>query len=167
MSDTELTAPHHLTVGYVGRPGERTFYLQAEDAQARLSVQLEKGQVDGIGDLLTQLLARIGESPATEVDRGSFELRVPVDAQWRVREVGVGIDDAEAHLLLELAGVTETGEPASARIWFDRGHARRLATHASRIVAEGRPRCRLCDRPTAADGDHVCPSTNGHGPLGR
>lgn len=165
MSDHEFHEPHHLTVGYVGAPGARTFLLQVEDHETRLTVQLEKAQVSGVAELLAKLLARIGDAPAADVDAAAMELLPPLEPTWRVREVSVGVDDDQEVLLLELAGVGATDDAAAARIWFRRETAGRLAAHAARIVAEGRPRCRLCGRPTEPDGGHVCPSTNGHGPL--
>ena len=167
MTEIELTSPHHLTVGYVGRPGERQFFLQAQDVHQRLTVQLEKVQVQGIGDLLAQLLARIGDAPATDWDRAAMQLRDPILGDWRVGDISLGIDDAQELLLLELGGLRPDREVAEARLWFDRDHARRLAAHALQVVGEGRPTCELCGLPTEIDGDHVCPSTNGHGPLTR
>lgn len=167
MTEIELTAPHHLTVGYVGGPGEREFFLQAEDAQQLLTVKMEKIQVQGIGDLLAQLLARIDDAPATDWDHAAMQLREPMNVEWRVREIALGIDDEEQLLLLELGGLTGEGEAVEARLWFDRDNARRLAAHATQVVGEGRPHCELCGSPTALDGAHVCPSTNGHGTLTR
>lgn len=170
MIDVELNAPHHVTVGFTGVPGARTFFLQAEDDSRRVEFLLEKGQARGIGELLIQLLARLDDAAATDWDRTAMALRVPLDARWRVGELSLGLDQEQDRFLLELTElVAEEGgpEPREARLWLDRDQARRLASHAEEVVEQGRPTCELCGRPTAADGEHVCPATNGHGKLTR
>lgn len=170
MSDIELQAPHHVTVGFTGVPGQRTFYVQAEQEGDRVEFLLEKGQARGIGELLTQLLARVEDAPATDWDRAAMALRVPLEARWRAGELSLGYDADRGRFLIELTELV--GEdvdlpPATASIWLDHDQARRLAAHAIEVVDQGRPTCELCGRPTELDGAHVCPATNGHGSLTR
>jgi uncharacterized repeat protein (TIGR03847 family) len=169
MIDVEISDPNHVTVGWVGEPGARTFLVQAGDEQQLVTVVLEKGQVRGMADLLTQLLARVDDLPATDWDREAMQLREPVEPRWRVGELSVGIDPERGRFLVELAElvVAEDHGPHQLRIWADQDQARRLAAHAVEQVDQGRPTCQLCGRPTATDGSHVCPSTNGHGRLSR
>ncbi|TVP69617.1 MAG: DUF3090 family protein [Nitriliruptor sp.] len=170
MMDVELTAPHHVTVGFTGVPGARTFFLQAEDDVQRVGFLLEKEQARGIGELLGQLLARLGDGGASDWDRAAMELRAPVEGRWRVGELSLGFDPEQDRFLLELTElVADEGgpEPREGRVWLDRDQARRLASHALEVVGQGRPTCELCGRPTEPDGAHVCPATNGHGKLSR
>lgn len=165
----EFAQPHHVTVGFTGQPGDRTFFLQAQQGEQLLTLQLEKGQVEGLGELLGQLLTRVDDEPATDWDRDAMELRTPVEPAWQVGEVALGLDPDAERFALEVTEVvvSEDAEPEFARIWCDRDQARRLAAHAVEVVGQGRPRCELCGRPTAVDGEHVCPATNGHGELTR
>ncbi|MFA9446954.1 DUF3090 family protein [Egicoccus sp. AB-alg6-2] len=176
MIDVELTDPHHVTVGTIGEPGNRTFFVQAQDERELVTLVLEKQQVAGIGDLLAQLLARVDDRPATDWDRAAMALREPIDPRWRAGELGVGVDDEGGAFVLEFtellvvedeSELTDLPEPREVRIWCNQDQARRLAAHADELVGQGRPRCQLCGRPMAADGTHVCPSTNGHGRLAR
>ncbi|MEX1177286.1 MAG: DUF3090 family protein [Nitriliruptor sp.] len=177
MIDLELTEPHHVTAGYTGVPGDRTFFVQAEDTAELVTLTLEKSQVTGLGELLAQLLARVDDAPATDWDRGAMELRIPIEPRWRVGAIQVGLDPERGRFVLEFAELqfAEPGdeftadepEPREVRIWADQDQARRLAAHCAEVVGEGRPRCQLCARPTAPDGSHVCPATNGHGKLSR
>jgi uncharacterized repeat protein (TIGR03847 family) len=169
VTESFFSAPHHVTVGYTGVPGERTFLVQVEDDQARLTLLVEKGQVAGVGDLLAQVLAQIGDAPATDWDREAMGLREPIEPAWRVGEIGLGIDPETERVVIELTAVTaeETVEPDVVRISIDRDQARRLAAHTQEIVGQGRPECQLCGRPMGSDGSHVCPATNGHGALSR
>lgn len=175
MSETLFPEPHHVTVGYTGVPGDRTFFLQVEDEHRRLTLLLEKSQVAGIGELLGQVLARLDDTPATDWDRDAMALRDPIEPAWRIGEIGIGADPETERVLLELSAV-EVGDDVDvdvddggevARIAIDRDQARRLAAHAAEIVGQGRPACELCGRPTELDGSHVCPATNGHGALTR
>jgi uncharacterized repeat protein (TIGR03847 family) len=163
--DVELTDPHHVTAGYTGVPGDRTFFVQAEDADALVTVALEKAQVEGLGELLAQLLARVDDTPATDWDRAAMDLRVPIEPMWRVGAIQVGLDPERGRFVLEFAELLlyededevdeDDLDPRELRIWADQDQARRLAAHCTEVVGEGRPRCQLCGRPTAADGAHV------------
>ena len=168
MIEVELTGPELVTVGYTGVPGQRTFYLQAKGEQERVTLLMEKEQVVGIAELLSQLLARLGDAPAAEWDRAALGLRMPLEPRWRVGEISVGLDPTTDQFVLELGELVEDeAEPREVRLWLDLDQARRLAAHAAEILGQGRPTCQLCGRPTEPDGAHVCPASNGHGRLGR
>lgn len=165
--DLEFDDPKRVTVGYLGQPGDRTFLLEVEDDVRRAQFHLEKAQVAGLGDLVAQLLARLDDRPASDWDREAMSLEPPFRPVWRVAGIAVGLDRDTGRFHVELTEmVPEDGDEArTARIAMDRDQARRFAAHAAAIVSEGRPRCRLCSRPVESDGSHVCPATNGHGPL--
>lgn len=168
MIVAELREPHHVTTGYEGEPGERTFYVQAEDTSQRVTLLVEKEQVAGLGQVLARLLARLDDEPATDWDRDAMDLRPPLEPDWRVGEISVGLDPEAGRFLVELTELVGEGvEAREIRIWPDRDQARRLAAHAAEVVAQGRPRCRFCGRPEPDDRDHVCPAMNGHGELER
>jgi uncharacterized repeat protein (TIGR03847 family) len=165
--DLDFDDPKRVTVGYLGVPGDRTFLLEVEDDAHRAQFHLEKAQVAGLGDLLTQLLARLEDRPVSDWDRDAMSLEPPFRPIWRVGGIAVGLDRDTGRFQVELTEFVPEGdtEPRSASIVMDRDQARRLAAHANMIVGEGRERCRLCSRPIEVDGSHVCPATNGHGPL--
>lgn len=166
MGDETLHEPHHVTAGYVGIPGDRTFYLQAEDDHQRITLLLEKQQVEGIAELLEELLARVDDGPATDWDREAMSLRDPLEARWHVGEIAAGLDPELGRFVLELHELTAGDlEGEVIRFSMDQDQARRLAAHAEEVVGQGRPLCPLCGRPTEPDGSHVCPSSNGHGRL--
>jgi uncharacterized repeat protein (TIGR03847 family) len=170
VSEVFLDQPHHVTAGFIGVPGDRTFYVQAEDAHQRVSILVEKGQVQGIGELLIELLDRVDDEPATDWDRSAMALREPVEPRWRAGQIGAGLDPQAGRFVLELHELTadeEEGDGEVIQFSMDQDQARRLAAHALDVVARGRPTCQFCGRPTDPDGSHVCPATNGHGPLSR
>lgn len=169
MIDVELTDPHHVTAGYTGAPGDRTFFVQAEDPHERVTLLVEKEQVRGLADILAQLLARVDDAPATDWDEDAMELRDPVEPRWRAGDISVGLDPERGKFVIELSELVgeEEPDPREVRIWVNQDQARRLAAQAAAVVEKGRPHCRLCGRPMGPEGEHVCPATNGHGRLSR
>jgi uncharacterized repeat protein (TIGR03847 family) len=171
MIEVDLPDPHHVTVGFVGVPGRRTFHLQAEDLEQRVTLTLEKEQVAGLGELLEQLLAQLDLRPVTDWDRDAMALRDPIEPRFRVGEISIGFDPTAGRFVLELGELVpeleevevDEVDPREVRLRLDVDQARRLAAHAEEVVGQGRPRCPLCSRPTSLDGSHVCPATNGHG----
>lgn len=162
------STPFHVTGGYLGQPGDRTFYLQAQDDGSLVSLLCEKTQVDGLGDLLTHVLVELEDRPATDWDRDAMELREPVQPRWRVGTIGVGVDPDAGRVVVELSELVDEDDEDGAEIlrwWLDRDLARRLAAHCKEVVGEGRATCELCGRPMRPSGDHTCPRTNGHGRL--
>lgn len=166
MTEPDLTHPHHVTADYIGEPGERTFFVQAEDEDTRVTVLVEKEQVAGLAQVVRGLLAQLDDTPATDWDRDAMTLRQPLDPLWRAGEITVGLDPDRHRFVIEAVEFIgeEEREPGRVRIWVDQDQARRLAAHAATVVTEGRPRCRLCGRPLEVSG-HVCPASNGHGEL--
>lgn len=167
----DLTEPFHVTAGYTGKPGGRTFYLQAEDRDHRVTLKCEKIQVDALAHVMVDLLAELDDEPASDWDHDAMALRPPIDPVWTIGEIRTGYHDEKARFVLELTELPDEVSSDEAdlevvRIWMDRDQARRFAAHAIETVAEGRPRCQFCGRPQEDEG-HVCPSTNGHGRSSR
>jgi len=168
--------------GAVGEPGQRTFYLQARMGPRVVSLRCEKQQVGMLGRYLGQLAEAIG--PA-DPDRDVVGLVEPVQEEWVVGQLSVGvdevngrilvtaeelvaeeldieagpeIDDAQVEALLEAAGEI-LGDPSEARFVLTAGQALAFGERAEELMASGRPACRLCGAPMDPDG-HACPRWN-------
>jgi uncharacterized repeat protein (TIGR03847 family) len=168
----ELDPVEWISAGALGQPGRRTFYLQARAADEVVSLVVEKGQVQGLAQLARELLARAGVTVTPDdLDTSGQQLIEPVAAGWRVGSMSLGMDTAGARFLLEVEEYVPEPEaaeegPAIARFWMSQDQLVRLAAYAAYIVEAGaRPSCRLCGRPIDPVSGHVCPSSNGHGPL--
>ncbi len=159
----------HLTVGTIGEPGRRTFFLQAGRGLELVTMICEKEQMRALGEGLLSLLDQIAEvfqRPTADPDEPvDFDLIHPIVPAWRVAQLGVGYDEDEDVIVIVVQELVERGEqPELARFIITREHARALAHHVLQVVAAGRPSCPLCGQPLDPGG-HFCPPSNGHGKL--
>jgi len=170
-----------ISAGAFGRPGARTFVIQARKGAARLSVLVEKEQVALLAAEAGQFLERIDQEDP-EPDAPTLEDGGPVEEDeplFRARLIGLGYDPQRRLVLIELreapAGDADDGlddgddlappdEDAVAtgrvaRLYATRAQVRAMVAHGVAAVAAGRPRCPLCEFPMDPDG-HVCPRWN-------
>jgi uncharacterized repeat protein (TIGR03847 family) len=158
-----------FTVGAVGEPGARTFFLQARRGTTRVSVKCEKLQASAIADYLAKVLddlPAVSDSPLP----AAMELSDPVEAAFVLGPVGLGYDRPNDRVLLQLEEVVPTdeeGEPDPAavedrghlRVFLTRSQARGFCERASTVVSAGRPACLFCGLPKDPAG-HICPRMN-------
>src|SRR6187431_1350108 len=170
--------PERFVAGTVGRPGDRTFFLQARDGARVVSIVLEKSQVavlaDRLGDLLAELDRR-GVEGAVEVVDDVAPLDEPINEAFRAGSLTLGWDVDDELVLVEARAQSEDGEPIDPdedddededgpdllRVRMTAAAARSFVARAERIVAAGRPPCPLCGAPLDPQG-HICPRRNGH-----
>ena len=156
-----------FTVGTVGRPGARTFYLQIRAENTRVAVKCEKVQAAAISNYLTKVLSDLPPAGDRPID-GAMELTEPIDPVFVLGPIGLGYDRSNDRVLLQLeeAGeVDEDGEPLDdearghVRIYLTRGQAAAFTAHAGQVIESGRPDCPWCANPMDPDG-HACPRMN-------
>jgi uncharacterized repeat protein (TIGR03847 family) len=160
-----LKAPDHFTAGAVGPPGQRVFYLQAQEAGTRVTLTCEKEHVRGLGEYLAGLLSQrpVG-SAAPPAD---LSLREPLSPSWRVGALGVGYDEAHDRIVVEATEAVDPDEeataiePATARFHLTRAQAAAFVERSQALVQAGRPICPMCGQPRDPGG-HVCPRSNGY-----
>jgi uncharacterized repeat protein (TIGR03847 family) len=162
-----------LMAGAVGRPGQRTFYLQAHATSGPITVKCEKQQVEALAEYLERLLADLPavQSPAALPD----ELTPPVDPRFVLGSIGLAYDEVADRFVVVLEEITEeadddaedagrlsaddTVERDGVRLELTRDSALVFCARARDLVAAGRPSCRFCGRPMDPDG-HFCPRMN-------
>ena len=157
-----------FTVGALGEPGARAFFLQARRGTTRVTVKCEKQQASAISDYLRRVLNDL-PAPTERPIAAAMELAEPVDAAFVLGPVGLGYDRSNDMVLVQLEeviAVDEEGEPLASdpdrghvRVFLTRSQAHAFCDHAETIVAAGRPSCIWCANPINPDG-HFCVRMN-------
>ena len=190
MSDSfELSAPDYFTIGAVGEPGQRVFYLQGREGRKIVTLKVEKEQMSALADYMAGLLAKLPEPGTVTRDLPLLE---PLDAAWPVGSLGLGYDESSDRLVVvaneaveqeegdgeeaaeaEAREATEgeglegdapegdAPEGATARFLITRAQGAAFVERARSLVKAGRPICPMCQQPKDLAG-HVCPRSNGH-----
>lgn len=170
MERLEFGPVDHITVGTIGPPGSRVFFLQASEGPTVISLIIEKEQAHALAVAVAQLLDELEsqfELPPADpesVPAGDLELRLPVEALFRVSQIGIGYDQNRDLILIaaqELLLEEEEREPLVVRFWATRSQMAALSRRAIEVVQAGRPICALCGQPIDPEG-HFCPRSNGH-----
>ena len=157
----DLDAPDHFTVGAVGAPGERVFYIQGRQDRRLVTLKSEKEQVRALATYLAQMLDKL--PTASEPAPQNVDLVEPVDAAWPVASLGLGWDEDRQRIVIVAESVVEEEgeEPATARFAITRAQATAFVERTESLVKAGRPVCPMCSQPKDPAG-HVCPRSNGH-----
>ena len=155
-----------VTVGTVGKPGQRTFYLQARQGREYVTLVAEKEQVRALAQALDRLSDEIIAnnplvSPGDEsVFVRDMSLTEPLEPVFRIAQIGLGYDADRDMCVLILQGLADDEDDVPAvRICFRRELMRGLSEHADRVIAGGRRLCGNCGRPMDPEG-HFCPQMN-------
>lgn len=162
----ELNPVSHLTIGTVGEPGHRVFYLQGSKGSDLVSLIIEKQQASMLASSLETLLEELSEKYPHEEEREpvwtDMRLREPIEPLFRVGNMGLGYnEEIERIVVVSYELVEEDEEPNAVSFWATRAQARSLVKHANDLVKAGRPICGNCGQPIDPDG-HFCPNRNGH-----
>jgi len=171
-SHFEIHPVDRITVGAVGDPGKRVFYLQAAGAGMELTLGLEKEQVQmlalSVEQFLNDLQQRLPNlsEPDDRYEESEMRLEPPLEPEFQIGTMGLGYDEREDRLLLVLREVAEEGEPREqttreVSLWCTRDQLRRLSKWGVELTHRGRPICGNCGKPIDPEG-HFCPRKNGH-----
>ncbi len=158
----DLNDLEHFTVGTIGPPGQRVFYLQAGVTGTLVSLKLEKQQVSALAEYLDGALREVADDLDAIEPEADIGLIEPVDVEWTVGDIGIGYDaDADRMLIMatEMPTEEESEELATARFHITRGQVAGFIARARQVVASGRPPCRFCGAPLNDDGTW-CPCSN-------
>jgi uncharacterized repeat protein (TIGR03847 family) len=163
--------PEIFTADFVGRPGQRSFYVQVRGSFGTHSYEIEKQQVGALAEKLREVLVMVDQSDtvleAEPARDPALALDSPVEPDYRVGTMGLAYDEDSDTIVVILQPVSEEEDErveeleTGDRLLLRRDQVRAFILHATSIVAEGRPTCRLCGLPMDPEG-HQCPASNGH-----
>jgi uncharacterized repeat protein (TIGR03847 family) len=151
-SHIELNPVSHLTIGTVGPPGQRVFYLQGSKGTELITLIIEKQQAAMLSSSLESLLDELVAKSPTDEDRESvwvdMRLREPIEPLFRVGNMGLGFNDEAERVVIVAYELVEEDEDANAvSFWASRMQAQSLIKQALDVVSAGRPICGNCGQP--------------------
>jgi uncharacterized repeat protein (TIGR03847 family) len=160
-----------ITIGAIGSPGKRVFYLQTRQSDQLVTLIIEKEQVRLLADKLEEFLAELRQrlphltEASSNYNEEEMALEQPIDPAFRVDLMGLGYDE-ESDLLVLVAReieATDDGlkEASVARFWCTRSQLRASCKWGLEVASRGRPICGNCGQPRDPEG-HFCPKSNGH-----
>ncbi|NLG51414.1 MAG: DUF3090 domain-containing protein [Chloroflexi bacterium] len=158
-----------ITVGAIGRPGHRTFFLQASQGERVLTLKLEKEHLYALARGIDNLLEELerdeicAQLPAQVPSASALALQEPIDCAYQIVQMGLAYDQTSRLILLVAfaAAIADETDTAHAHFWATMDQMRCLSRRAREVAAQGRPICPLCQQPMDPDG-HTCPRHNGH-----
>lgn len=155
-----------ITVGTLGEPGNRTFYLQGVQGLDSYTVLIEKEQANALAQALEETLSKLEDdyelrpARADKVSARDLEMQLPIEERFRVATLGIGYETGSGLVVISCEGADLEGD-VSVRYWITRDQAAALIRHSRSVIAGGRPICPLCGQPMDPEG-HFCPRRNGH-----
>ena len=157
----ELSQADFITVGTIGPPGQRTFYLQAAQDDLVITLVIEKEQAAAIAVAIGGALQQL-DALDEEFDLSGLDLIPPIEPLFRVGKLELGYDQERDMLVIATEELTAEDEPGGrVRIWARHEQMAALARKAAIAVAAGRPICPLCDEVIEPDEEHICVRDNG------
>lgn len=170
--DYDFDPVSRITVGAVGQPGQREFFIQARTGLRLVTLRIEKQQVQALAIGITQLLEQAGEvlpqlrTDLVNINDPRMVLEKPIYPAFVVGQIGLGYDESRGLVIIIMQELVAEGAEASSRAALARFVAGRetmrdFSEYALALVAAGRPTCPLCGQPIDPHG-HFCPPSNGH-----
>lgn len=144
----ELDPVTRITAGAVGKPGQRTFFLQAEKGIERITLVCEKEQVQALADAVDEMVMNLEQEfgltrhEDLKVDEDAMQVKEPVEPLFRIGAMGLGYDANRDKILLvaqEAVGdEDEEREPREARFFATRAQMQVVSQYARDIIGRGR-----------------------------
>lgn len=165
-----------FTVGAIGAPGDRTFYLQVSDPNSTLSTSIEKSQVAALTNRLKHMLKEIRlVHPLVakpQLVRDSLPLDLPVIDQFRTGSIAIFYDSSTEKIQIDLRELQISddeiiddslfGEGLEIiRVFITPAQALTFIDRAELAIASGRKPCPFCGLPINPEG-HLCARANGY-----
>jgi uncharacterized repeat protein (TIGR03847 family) len=173
-----------FTVGTVGLPGERAFFIQASSPIGLNTIAIEKSQVAALAERLKELVKDLRRGELASFDElgiaatvDTSPLDFPIEEDFQAGVIGFTWESSTQRVTIEIQAITEISEQellsadtdiseiddppdllrASLRIFQVRGFCERALS----LVAAGRQPCPFCGLPIDPEG-HLCPRANGY-----
>lgn len=144
----ELDPVTHITAGAVGKPGQRTFFIQAEKDLERVSLVCEKEQVQALADAVDEMVANLEQEfglarpDLVRIDESAMQVKEPAEPLFRVGAMGLGYDANRDKILLvaqeALSEEEAERDPREVRFFATRTQMQMVSQYAREIIGKGR-----------------------------
>jgi uncharacterized repeat protein (TIGR03847 family) len=165
-----------FTVGTVGLPGERTFFIQIKAEHLTISASLEKSQVAALSERLDYMLKEIRLvhplAPRPQLERDSLPLESPVMDEFRIGSIAIFYDEEAQLIQVDFREISLNEDDLDedspllddiqvVRIFITPAQAKTFHDRATLVIAAGRQPCPFCGFPIDPQG-HICARANGY-----
>lgn len=162
---------HHLTADAIGKPGNRTFYLQASSGNLSTTILVEKIQLQTLAIGIEKFMAELETNDLTltastsEYNEEQMRIRVLGEIIFRAGDIGIGYDNDRDRVILVIREIRlddmSEEDAGQIRVWCTRGQAKSLARWSVELANRGRQNCPQCGLPMEPEG-HFCLKKNGY-----
>ncbi len=162
-----------FTLGTVGQPGERQFFIQARKMGQVFSFALEKGQAQALKDRFREILKE-SKLNKVQLERDISPLDTPIEAEFELGVMAIswkydsdlitfeaqGVSNLQSDRVFEeIVGDDIDDAPPILRVSLTPIQVRSFVDRASSVIKAGRQPCMFCGAPINLDG-HFCPRAN-------
>jgi uncharacterized repeat protein (TIGR03847 family) len=168
QDDIVLDPVDHITIDALGKPGQRIFYIQAFKGPRKITLLIEKIQLqsllEGFNEFLDEIQKRFPEitEPEVSFQENDMQIHLPVDPLFRAGDMGLAYDETRDLACIFVREAQPSGEEGRiVRFWCSRAQLIAVARWGAIIIQRGRPICPQCGQPIETEG-HFCPKKNGH-----
>ena len=163
-----LNPVDHITVDALGKPGQRTFYIQAVKGSQKITLLIEKIQLhsllEGIKEFLDEIQERFPDiiKPEVSFRENDMQIQPPIDPLFRAGDMGLAYDEIhDLACVFAREAQLSNEEGRVVRFWCSRAQLIAAARWGAIVIQRGRPICPQCGQPIELEG-HFCPKKNGH-----
>lgn len=171
--------PDRFTVGTVGQPGERTFFIQVRENGRLVSLSLEKTQVQALAERLIFMVKEIKQMDPTFIfrtlPRDEAPLDTPIEEEFRIGVIGLSFDSSTQRIQIDMQAISENANESAefsdellldsdaeiVRAMVDPSEVERFNKRTGALMSAGRQPCPFCGGPLDPRG-HLCPRANGY-----
>ena len=153
--------------GTVGEPGERAFFIQAQNGARLVTLALEKAQVAALAERLAIVINDLRRSDFSlhirDTPRDDAPLHTPIESEFEVGAISLAWDESVSKMSIELFEITTADEEAniSLKVALDLSQCDAFVKRSKALVSAGRLPCPFCGMPIDPKA-HLCPRANGY-----
>ena len=160
-------AVDRFVAGTVGEPGERAFFIQAQNGSRLVTLALEKAQVAALAERLAIVLIDLRRNGVAfntrDLPRDDAPLTTPIESEFEVGSISMAWDESVSKMSIELFEIATVDGAVgnSLKVALDISQCGAFVKRSKALVSAGRLPCPFCGFPIDPQA-HLCPRANGY-----